>query len=332
MKEMNDAAEPGGVDVLVVGAGMSGMAAAADLMRAGKRVQVVEKGRGVGGRMATRRIGDAVIDHGAQFVTTRGERFRGMMDGWVAAGVAAEWCRGFAERADGHSRWCGRGGMKSLPRQFAGGVAVALQTHVESISEKCGRWAVALRDGRVLDCGAVVMTAPVPQALAILDAGGVAMRPELRAAMDAIDYERSLTVLAVLNGPSGLREPGGMAFEEGPIGWLADNQMKGISPVPCLTIQASHAFSMAHWDGDREAAGRELLDAAQPWVAAGVREFQIHGWRYAKPVRVHDEACAVVSAHPPLVLAGDAFAGPKVEGAARSGWAAAEFLLRKKNA
>ena len=56
-------------DVLIVGAGMSGMAAASDLVRAGRKVLVVDKGRGIGGRMATRRVGDAVFDHGAQFIT-----------------------------------------------------------------------------------------------------------------------------------------------------------------------------------------------------------------------------------------------------------------------
>ncbi len=314
-------------DVLIIGAGMSGMAAAADLVRAGRRVRVVEKGRGVGGRMSTRRMGEAVADHGAQFVTTRGERFRGMMAEWVERGVAAEWCRGFAEQADGHSRWCGREGMKMLPCQFADGVDVWLQAQVESIAGDGDGWAVALADGRRLRAAAVVLTAPVPQAMVLLDAGGVVVDGDLRVALDAIEYERSLTVMAVLDGPSGLREPGGMAFDDGPIGWVADNQLKGISPVPCVTIQASHAFSMAHWDVDRDAAARMLLEAARPWVSAGVREFQVHGWKFAKPVRVHPEPCAVVCESPPLVLAGDAFAGPKVEGAARSGWAAAEVLL-----
>jgi predicted NAD/FAD-dependent oxidoreductase len=62
-------------DVLIIGAGMSGMAAASELSRAGLRVMVVDKGRAVGGRMASRRIGEAVFDHGAQFITARSDQF-----------------------------------------------------------------------------------------------------------------------------------------------------------------------------------------------------------------------------------------------------------------
>jgi renalase len=51
-------------DVLIIGAGMSGAVAASEFAKAGLRVMVLDKGRCVGGRMATRRIGDAVFDHG----------------------------------------------------------------------------------------------------------------------------------------------------------------------------------------------------------------------------------------------------------------------------
>ena len=60
---------------IVVGAGISGLLAARELSDAGWRVTVLDKGRGVGGRMATRRTGGARFDHGAQFFTVRDERF-----------------------------------------------------------------------------------------------------------------------------------------------------------------------------------------------------------------------------------------------------------------
>lgn len=314
-------------DIAVIGAGMSGMMAASELSRAGRRVTVVDKGRGVGGRMATRRIGAAVFDHGAQFITARSDRFSNSMREWHAQGIVSEWCRGFSATADGHPRWRGNPTMTALPRHLAQGIEVVLETRVTSVRLEGTHWSVALEGGGSITSAAVLLTAPIPESLALLNAGNFGVPADLKMRLEEIRYERCLSVLAVLDGPGGMPPPGGMAFEEGPVAWLADNQLKGISPVPCVTLHASHAFSLAHWDADRGDAGRTLLEAAAPWIRAEVKDFQTHGWLFSKPLQVSDEACTVLHPSPPLVMAGDAFAGPKVEGAARSGWAAAEILL-----
>ena len=314
-------------DVLVIGAGMSGMIAAAELTRAGRRVVVVDKGRSTGGRIASRRIGDAVFDHGAQFITTRSDRFTNQIREWHENGIVSEWCRGFSPTADGHPRWRGEPDMTALPRHLAEGIEVILETRITSIRLEGNEWSVALENGGSITSAAVLLTAPIPQSLKLLEAGCFEVPVNLKARLEAIRYERCLSVLAVLEGPSGMAPPGGMAFDEGPISWLADNQLKGISPVPCVTLHASYAFSLSHWDENRDDAGRTLLKAAATWIHAGIQEFQTHGWLYSKPLQVFDEACAVLHPSPLLVMAGDAFAGPKVEGAARSGWAAAEILL-----
>ena len=61
--------------VAVVGAGMAGVAAARTLLQAGHRVTLIEKSRGFGGRMATRRTEFGGFDHGAQYFTVRDKRF-----------------------------------------------------------------------------------------------------------------------------------------------------------------------------------------------------------------------------------------------------------------
>ena len=48
-------------DIVVVGAGIAGLMASTYLSKAGYKVAVLEKSRGVGGRMATRRIEDAAL-------------------------------------------------------------------------------------------------------------------------------------------------------------------------------------------------------------------------------------------------------------------------------
>ena len=54
--------------VAIIGAGMSGLAAARVLSDAGYAVTIFEKSRGVGGRAATRRRAGFIYDHGAQYI------------------------------------------------------------------------------------------------------------------------------------------------------------------------------------------------------------------------------------------------------------------------
>lgn len=54
---------------------MAGVACARTLLQAGHRVTLIEKSRGFGGRMATRRTEFGGFDHGAQYFTVRDSRF-----------------------------------------------------------------------------------------------------------------------------------------------------------------------------------------------------------------------------------------------------------------
>ncbi len=70
-----------------------------------------------------------------------------------------------------------------------------------------------------------------------------------------------------------------------------------------------------------------LCDLAESMLSSTVTEFQVHGWRYSQPVTTYSEPYAEVSASPLVLMAGDAFQGPRVEGAALSGLAAADRVL-----
>lgn len=317
------------VDVVVIGAGMAGLAAAGDLVRAGQRVLVVEKGRGVGGRVASRRIGEATFDHGAQFVTARTPRFAAWLDEAQGADVAREWCRGFNGDHDAHPRWRGQPAMTALAKRLAQGLAIELEQQVAALRQDGDGWRVETVSGGVRRARALVLTSPVAQSLALLEAGGVTLDEPVRARLERVDYERCLAVMAVLDGPSRLPGPGGLAPPDARIAWIADNWQKGISAVPSVTLHGGHDFSLQHWDRDRQEAGGLLLEAARPWLGAGVTVFQVHGWRFSRPMQTLEEGCVVASERPLLVLAGDAFSEPRVEGAVVSGWAAAEAVLAR---
>ena len=325
--------------VLVIGAGASGLAAAGALSGAGHDVVVVDKGRGVGGRLATRRMGEARLDHGAQFFTVRSEELARLSGEWLAAGVAREWCRGFRNPPDGHPRYVGSAGMTTLAKHMATGLDVRTGVRLTGLRRNpTGRWVVTAEDGGPAvpsgtgpDDGfdAVVATPPVPQTLDLVDRG--ALDPDAAERLAGIRYEPTLAALLVLAGPSGLPAPGGVQINGDVLAWIGDNHAKGISPLPAVTIHASGAYSGERFDDDPERVLEDLIDAARPHIGdAEVADRQLARWRYATPVALHDERCLVASdGDHPLVCAGDAFGEAKVEGALRSGWAAAAAVTER---
>ena len=311
--------------VVVIGAGLSGLVAARSL--AGEHdVIVLDKGASVGGRLATRRIGDARLDHGAQFFTVRGTALQTQTDDWVERGIARVWCHGFAGREDGHPRFCGSTGMNSLAKDLAEGLECRTDKMVFIVRQTEDGWRVVIDDGATVAADAVVLTCPVPQSWALLAQADLAIPDDLFQR----PYHRTIGLLTVLDRPSAVPEPGGVQFESGDdahaFGFIGDNQAKGISEVPAVTFHATQPFSLQHWDDDPDELRDLLIDRAQPWIgAAGVVEAQVKKWRFAGPVEPWPDACWV-DAERQVVLAGDVFAGPKFEGAYNSGLAAAEAV------
>lgn len=316
----------------IIGAGIAGLTAARTLHARGWQVIVLDKGRGVGGRMATRRIDDGVFDHGAQFFTVRDPRFQKWVESWLAEGIVAEWTRGFANASgqvqnDGHPRYRGTNGMTSIAKHLAKGLDVRLDQKVTDVRVENGHWEIHT-ENETLTSESLILTPPVPQSLALLDIGQVKLPAEARAALDGIEYHRCIALMVLLNEPSGISSPGGVQINDEPISWIGDNFQKGISSAYGATIHAAPIFSHAHWETEAAEVAHMLVEASEKWISADVKKFEVHRWRYSHPIQLHSDACLLVDSPAPLVFAGDAFAGPRVEGAALSGLTAAERLLQ----
>lgn len=342
--------------VVVVGAGLSGLMAAGRLHVNDHDVIVLDKGRSPGGRMATRRIdveaGTARFDHGAQFFTVRTDEVALLVRAWTGQGLVREWCRGFthgsadtgtSETGDGFPRYVVEGGMSALAKHLARDLDVRCDSLVFAIrpgeDPTVSAWSVALDDGTALDADAVVVTCPLPQAYALLVTSGIDLPEDLV----RTEYDRTIGLLAVLDRPGAVPSPGGVqrptvaATETTTDGtgslfsWIGDNVAKGISDVPAVTFHADPVWSEQHWDDSLDELETALRIAASPWLGeAEIVAAQVKKWRFATPRTLWPEpywAGGTATAPVSVVLAGDAFAGPRVEGAIKSGLAAADALL-----
>lgn len=115
---------------------MSGLACARVMRQAGFYVDVFERDRIIGGRMATARVGMATFDHGAQYLTARGSVFRDYLNELSGVGYAARWMpRSHDGELSGqmHPWFVGTPGMSMVVRPLAESVRIHTNRNVHTI-------------------------------------------------------------------------------------------------------------------------------------------------------------------------------------------------------
>lgn len=309
------------VDCVIVGAGISGLVTARNLAAADVSTIVFDKGRSVGGRLATRRIGDARLDHGAQFMTARSDAFAAQLADWQERGLADVWCHGF-DSDDGHPRWIGVNGMNSLAKDLANDLDVRVDHRVFAAAWDDGEWLITCDDASAVTASHLVLTAPTPQSFSfVFEAVGTLPRE-----LSSADHDRTIALLAALDSPSALTGTGARYEPSTDIAFIVDHAIKGISPVPAITMNTSPAWSERYWDAPPEETEQALVALIAPFLgSARIVEQQVKKWRFATPRATWSTPCWSDEEFQ-LVVAGDAFGGPRVEGAFLSGLAAAETI------
>jgi renalase len=326
--------------VIVVGAGVAGLACAGELGRRGVPAVVLERSRGVGGRCATRRVLDEQpVDHGLPFFHMRSHEFgvalnalgeSGKLHGWPTDVLGRRLACQRAAFTPGSKRWARAEGVNAFPKLLARGVDVRRESRVVALRERDAGVEVELEDGATLAAPLVVLALPVPRSVA-LAAPLAADWPRARATLETLAAIEMVSTVAVI---AGYTTP---AFDPLHTLWypiettmlhmLSHDSSKRPKPRhEVLVLHGRPAFSReslerpaAEWSGELLWEAGELLGrwAARPaWT-------QSHVWRHAR-VRECDRFEDPVGLESPrgarLALIGDAFASiGGLEGAYLSG-------------
>lgn len=308
--------------ILVIGAGMAGLACAQRLHDAGRHVILLDKGRGPGGRMASRRIevcGETIaFDHGAQYFTAKEPEFAAEVARWQASGWAARW------EAAGAEAWVGVPGMNGVLRGLAGALDVRWGVRAEVLEREGELWVVTAGEEQ-FTAPALIIAVPAEQAAVLLESAA----PVVAGLARAITSAPCWAMMAAFSAPLAvsadlLCEP------SADLSWAARNSAKpGRGGKEAWVVHASAARSLALIDATRETVAEALL--ADFFAAAAIRpqaplHCDAHRWLYAFPDPVAGQA-ARYDPDLRLGLAGDWLVAPKVEGAWLSGSVLAEAVL-----
>jgi renalase len=315
--------------ILVIGAGMTGLAAARSLQQAGQSVVVLDKGRGVGGRMATRRINNEKIDHGAQYFSAKSLDFSSFIDLLQNQNLAQPWALAGAQ----HPRWIAPEGMSSIPKWMAQGLDIKLEEKAIKLQRNNPDDAchILTESGRFFEADYLVCTLPIPQLFTLLSDSDWALSITEYSQLQSVEYVPCLAIMALLNKKSAIPAPGGIRNPIPEVAWIADNNQKGLSqPSLSVTVHASPAFSLQNLERNLNEVGEELLSLLSEWIPSGsVESYQVHRWRYSQVTQPLPQPFMQLSLPAECWVGGDAFGVGNVEGAYLSGLAIAQDILSK---
>lgn len=325
---------PGTRRVAVIGAGIAGLTAGRDLHEQGLAVQVFERARGVGGRMAHKRTEAHRFDHGAQYFTATGARFKRCVEAWTEAGLVAPWqARIVARSADGtlspvspRVRYVGVPGMNAIAKHLARDLDVTTGCAIAAVHRDIDHWRLDSASGQSHGpFDALIVAMPPPQLTRLENLQAWHSDPT------PVSMTSCWCAMLTFDSPLPV-DADGLFANDDTIDWIArDSSKPHRAAGDRWVIHASAHWSASRLDHAPDACARSLLDRffemldltpVEPAYLAG------HRWSFARPGSSADAATAAGAEcrwyeEPALALCGDWCCGGRVEGAFLSGAAAA---------
>jgi len=335
------------VDVAVVGAGLAGLVCAQRLRLAGQRVVVLEKSRGLGGRLATRRLSGTCADHGVRYLDVQGPLTdllirtllrQTLLQPWLTE--LEIWDAGKFHSLDKPS-YIAINGLTAVAKWLAADLEIRSGQRLHRLIQTDSGWqldleaqAPAAGTAKILRARSVVLAIPAPQALTLLEPLA-AQIPDLIQALQTVQFDPCLTAIATYAAPASgvtLHRQAVKFLNHADLAWVSMESSKGRDlEIPTLVVQSSPEFAKLYLEADDlRPVGKLLIEAAietlfpntGSWLNSPT-ELQVHRWRYGLVHQPLSQPCLAVAQPIPLVCSGDWCGGSQLEAALASGLAAA---------
>jgi len=354
-------------DVAIIGAGLAGLTCAQQLHQAGYRVVVVEKSRGVGGRLATRRLHETCADHGVRYLEPQGNLLQQLIEILVQRRLLQAWTNTIYElkpikpesgvtshshpspltpHSSGFHRYVAPTGMTAVAKFLATGLEIWLNRRVQSITPiPEATWHLTLDPAadahNELTVKAVVSAIPAPQALILLEPLAQSILPlAFVDSLRSVEFDPCLSAIAgypAVGAKTSVPLPTWKACtisNDSDLAWIGLDSSKRLDPkMPVFVLQSTAEFAKRYLDAeDLNPVGQQLLSRAAQLLIPELDTpdwFQVHRWRYAFPNHPWNQDCLDAGTSLPLVCCGDWCGGNLIESAMNSGLAAAVEINRK---
>lgn len=313
---------------IIIGAGIAGLTLA-NRFESGKRDYIIlEKSRGVGGRMATRRFDSSTFDHGAQFFKIRHDQ-KNFWQNFITSPLAHLW---FEDNHTGY--YSVKSGMTQAAKTLINKEKLKLNEKVLFIEKINSSKAIELNlidkanycikteSGKIFSCQNIYLTCPLPQSLQILKDSAISYDADL----EKIYYAKALVGLFELQTDSQLIKDFNYAENISDTIYSISNQKnKGTSQSLAFTLTAQSDLSEKYFE-QPDVSNLELiteqfvqfLKSIDPQADFKITQSELKKWRYSHPVSVYPKPYSEAGIGHGIYLIGDAFIRSSLMGSIQS--------------
>lgn len=324
-------------NIVIIGAGLSGLTAG-NILKNYANVTLLEKSRGVSGRMSTRRCEPYFFDHGAQFFKARTNEFQSFIAPMIEERVIERWNARFVEIKDKEiiekQQWgkdcphyVGVPGMNAIGKYLSQGLKTQLGKHVQSIRKQHGKW--ILEDSQGNELGKydwAVSAAPAQQASIFLPSS-LPFFPKV----NAVKMKGCFSLMLGFQGALPLEFDAALV-RGGDIHWVSVNNSKpGRNDVFCLLIHSTNSWADDHIDDDPNWILNDLCHQTSEIIGYDISKADhkvIHRWRYANTEKQGSNT-HFIDRNEKIGICGDWFIQGCVEAAFTSGFKLAHDIVKE---
>lgn len=304
-------------DAIIIGAGISGLTLASRLREQGKNFIILEKSKGVGGRIATRRDHDCTYDHGAQFVRVSPSKHPLGPEFLDIDKKGKNWFS-----SEGYDHLIFPGGMTQFPKSLAKNAEIKLNEKLSLIEELPDALILTTEQGMTYRTQKLYLTCPLPQSLALLTDSSISYPPYL----NDLKYAPALVGLfRVFSFNPDLMDFKYRQDISHEIFSISNQKSKEVSDNLAFTAVMQPSWSENYFLQSESQTlqmlatlFKEALSQFCPKDEFVIMRSQLKKWRFSHPLQQLGTPFLALNANSRLVLLGDAFGGGSITGAMRS--------------
>ena len=330
---------------------MAGITCAQRVQQAGYRVAVIEKSKGLGGRVATRRLSGTCADHGLRYLEPQGEQTATLIQSLLQTGVLTFWTDQIYEwsgnqiipAGEPYPRYAAPDGMTTIAKAAATGLTIYRGQRVLAVIPTPQGWRFTLdpiaAPASDLLAKAIVLAIPAPQAFNLLEPlASQGLSSEILAKLRSVEFDPCITAIAVYasehEAEIAVTPWQAVRCTHDPaVTWIGQESSKRRkAEQPVIVSHSTADFAKRYLESeDLQAVGQQLLDRAAaisfPWLSRP-QILQVHRWRYAFVKQALPELYLASLFPLHLVCSGEWCGGYQIEAALQSGQAAAMQIMQ----